>query len=1088
MRNKYLLIVLICISNSLQSAVLRSVEKFTIANGLSNSEITSIHLDKKGFLWIGTTDGLNCYDGYAFRNFLANPVDSNSIYSDNIIKVTEDSSGNIWCASNTGVSCYNNLNDDFTYFPANDDPSIRSDLSALNDMVIDKFRNRVYLLGNDFLNAMDIKTNKVQHILTRDFLTQNNCPVFSSLEVLTPSDLILIGASNEVFIYNPPDNSLHSLVKSLKTSFVKDGGILGIVRSDHSDFLIYTKHNLWHVNSKDEILNSLNINNRLHDNKILISGISRRSADNYQIILSSGIISYNIRQDRILSYSDIDFQSNEKLKVNAFLEDNSGLYWFGTNDGLFKVNPFQNAFTSLDLDNITDMIENDFITSACFDPEGLIWIGLSSGRICQLNPLENIQKKMILQESKLKSKINDIYPDVLGTIFISTDMGLVMFSNKQDVKNQKPHAVLADQKIFFTSPLNDDSLWVAGEKGIYSFSKKTETVKRFQELSEKTEGMPVVDFKSNPDYLWIAQAHRIIEFDRRKNSIYSIFFPAANFNGVPFINTISPIREKELLIGTNDGLYIYYTDVKIMNAYAPADIKINNDIHAINKDYLGKIWISTNRGIFSHNPADFQTLQFDASDGLTFFNYTNRVTSNSSDGRILFGSRKGITLFNPDSVLFDKNIPKIQYTQVTLSGKNDFILKNLSENDTLVIDPKYSYIKVGFSSLDFWAPSKNRYKYSLEEMGSKEQWSVAGNQNYIIIPGLKAGNYKLNVMGSNSEDVWNTKSLDLIIQIKAPFMQSHWVTLFFVSVTLLIFYFTFLYATKQLRKLNREYRERELIAKKVEQQKEELTTKNKNITDSINYAKRIQEALMPSQKIFKKLFPESFILHIPKDIVSGDFYWINEVDGRIYFAAVDCTGHGVPGAFMSIIGFELFRRITETEKKKQPAEILKSLSRGFETFFRDVESYTLRDGMDVAFCAFDKDMMHLEFAGAFNPLYLVRDNSITEIKGDRFSVGLLNYEEANNNKFKSYVIPLYEGDIIYIFTDGFADQFGGPEGKKYKYRRFRHLLLALHQLPMEQQIEFLRRSVNDWKGNLDQVDDILIMGIRVTQNQMLTSH
>ena len=140
--------------------------------------------------------------------------------------------------------------------------------------------------------------------------------------------------------------------------------------------------------------------------------------------------------------------------------------------------------------------------------------------------------------------------------------------------------------------------------------------------------------------------------------------------------------------------------------------------------------------------------------------------------------------------------------------------------------------------------------------------------------------------------------------------------------------------------------------------------------------------------------------------------------------------------------------------------------------------------MDVAFCAIDPEFKFLEFAGAFNPLYLIRDNTITEIKGDRFSVGLNQLDIVTPSQpFNDHVVPLKEGDIIYIFTDGYADQFGGPDGKKYKYRRFRHLLLALHQLPMDRQVEFLRRSIMDWKGDLDQVDDILVMGIRISQNR-----
>jgi serine phosphatase RsbU (regulator of sigma subunit) len=500
-------------------------------------------------------------------------------------------------------------------------------------------------------------------------------------------------------------------------------------------------------------------------------------------------------------------------------------------------------------------------------------------------------------------------------------------------------------------------------------------------------------------------------------------------------------------------------------------------------DNSGKLWISTNSGITSFDQKNSKTRHLDANDGLLDQVFSDRLVSQSFSGLQLFGGNRFIVAFQPDSIAIDNSIPKVEFVEVVLSGKNDNKIKNIAEHDTLEIEPKYHYIKISFSLLDFWAPFKNRYKYSIEKIGSQTRWIYLDGQNYLILSGLKAGYYKLCIRGSNNENTWNENSSDLVIHVIAPFWQSRIAFLMYGIVTIIIFYFTIFFRTKHLLKLNREHRQKEQIAKKVEQQKEELSFKNKNITDSIYYAKRIQEALMPSHKLFRKFFPDSFILHIPKDIVSGDFYWINEVDNRVYFAAVDCTGHGVPGAFMSIIGFELFRRITETEKKRQPAEILNGLSHGFKTFFRDVENYTVRDGMDVAFCAIDKERKYLEYAGAFNPLYLARDNTITEIKGDRFSVGLYDDAEVEQNKYKNHLIPLIDGDIIYIFTDGFADQFGGPEGKKYKYRRFRLLLLSLLQLPMERQFEFLRKSINDWKGELDQVDDILIMGIRISHEK-----
>jgi serine phosphatase RsbU (regulator of sigma subunit) len=170
--------------------------------------------------------------------------------------------------------------------------------------------------------------------------------------------------------------------------------------------------------------------------------------------------------------------------------------------------------------------------------------------------------------------------------------------------------------------------------------------------------------------------------------------------------------------------------------------------------------------------------------------------------------------------------------------------------------------------------------------------------------------------------------------------------------------------------------------------------------------------------------------------------------------------------------------MTNIEGIKKPSEILNSLNRDFREVFTDIENTTLRDGMDVAFCSINRKTKMLEFAGAFNPLYLIRNNSIIEVKGDRNSVGL-DHPDYGINEFTNHEIQLQSGDIFYIFSDGFADQFGGPDGKKYKYRRFRHLLLALHHLTMKRQHEYLSKSIMEWKGDLDQVDDILVIGIKI---------
>ena len=299
--------------------------------------------------------------------------------------------------------------------------------------------------------------------------------------------------------------------------------------------------------------------------------------------------------------------------------------------------------------------------------------------------------------------------------------------------------------------------------------------------------------------------------------------------------------------------------------------------------------------------------------------------------------------------------------------------------------------------------------------------------------------------------------------------------LFGVFIILLVI-LTFELRTRALRKNNRVLREKEIAAKEVLEQRNLLSRRNRNIEDSLKYAHRIQQAMFTTEKEIRSLFAESFVLQRPKDIVSGDFFWAKEINGVIFFSVVDCTGHGVPGAFMSLIGLELFRHIIIEQGIHKPSDILTEMNLYFEKIFGKTGDLTLKDGMDLSFCTFYKKDMRLEFAGAFHSLYILRNSEILEVKGNNSIVGP-DYG-FDRQAFTNQVINLEQDDIIYLFSDGYVDQFGGPEGKKFKYRRFRHLLLAIHDQSMEKQKEQLEVNIMKWMGSYEQIDDILIMGIK----------
>ncbi len=275
-----------------------------------------------------------------------------------------------------------------------------------------------------------------------------------------------------------------------------------------------------------------------------------------------------------------------------------------------------------------------------------------------------------------------------------------------------------------------------------------------------------------------------------------------------------------------------------------------------------------------------------------------------------------------------------------------------------------------------------------------------------------------------------------------------------------------------------------VLEQKVKERTAELAEKNKDITDSINYARRIQYGILPSDEDLKKCFNDYFVLYQPKDILSGDFYWCIHMDSAItknqlsIIAAADCTGHGVPGAFMSMLGHTLLNQTITNPAVKSPGDVLDFLNvelpKNLKSHEQDV---TIRDGMDIALCAFDFKTKQLFFAGANNPCWIVRNGSIIELNADKQAISASNDMEKNG--FTNQAFDLQKNDCVYLFTDGYADQFGGPKGKKFKYKKLQETLIALNQLSLSEQKSQLAKIFKEWKGDLEQIDDVLIIGIKI---------
>lgn len=288
-------------------------------------------------------------------------------------------------------------------------------------------------------------------------------------------------------------------------------------------------------------------------------------------------------------------------------------------------------------------------------------------------------------------------------------------------------------------------------------------------------------------------------------------------------------------------------------------------------------------------------------------------------------------------------------------------------------------------------------------------------------------------------------------------------------------------AIKSIFSKKKIIRERDVIESlnnRLRRASESLKETNRDLVDSIVYAKQIQEAVLPEQNSMQKYFPNSFLIYEPKNIVSGDFYWTAEQNGKLIIAVVDCTGHGVPGAFMSMMGNNFLNTIVYVKNIIEPAEILNELNIAIrKSLKQDKIGSSSRDGMDVAICSIDLKNKVLTFAGANRPLFYLKNNALTIIKGDKFSIGGL--QDAHGKVFKNHKIEMSEVDDLYMFTDGYIDQFGGSSDKKFLCKRFRQMLSLFCDRTMAEQKRLLLETFRKWKGNMEQTDDICIVGIRL---------
>jgi ligand-binding sensor domain-containing protein/serine phosphatase RsbU (regulator of sigma subunit) len=1015
--------------------------------GLANANIKCIFQDSYGFLWFATQGGgISKFDGKSFTNY----DKQDGLVGNDVICITEDEHNSIWIGTVDGVSKYDRK----------------------------KFTN--YTIDNG------LKENKVFHIFCDG----------SKTWISTFGGGIAI-LENEKFTYLSTTNGLSS------------DKVFSVFKDKSGKYWIGTSKggiNLYNGKSFTVIKESKNFNSAS-------AFCFYESTDGKIWIGTPGKGVYYI-ENNVFRQVDIPLINTDY--ISKIVEDKQHNIWCATEHGLVKI--YKNlSYKIFNKDNGLAGID---ISSVICDYEGEIWVscfgngvykltnealsvytkqhGLNDNRViafCKNNEgflfsttsgLNNFNNGIVEPVSLPKELTEDIITALFlegKTLYAGTqNKGLFVLTesskNNFSITKHINKIDTVDLKTIVTSiQKNENIIWVS----LYGTGIIKIKNGEFSLYSKENKQLPTNDVMciySILDDLWIGT---IGEGVLRLNTTTNIMSRFGKKEGFTSTNVFS-INElnSHIIIGSIDeGLFVFnknkFTNISKKNGL------LSNSINVIQKSADNNLWIGTDLGINKITlNSEFSLKSIKAytdEDGLK----SSAIEQNASieqNGFIYFGTGEGLVSYNAKEDIVSDVKPKVLISELLLKYSKIDSTKvkfdSLSKLN-LPINPVFNY-KQNDITFKFKALSTQTTNYQFLLEGYDKDWSPVQTNNEAVFTNLSPGKYIFKLKAINKYNI-ESEILEYAFEITPPFYMRWW--FFVLSIaTIIASIFSFIkYRTHKLIK------EKQVLEAKVTERTSELKSANLNlniaieeIKDSINYAERIQSSILPNINVIKEHLPNGFILFKPRDVVSGDFYWFNKTDDKLFFACVDCTGHGVPGAFMSMIGNSLLNEIILTKKITSPSAILSSLNRSIFKVLKQNTSES-RDGMDMALCMIDKKTNTLTYAGANRELLLIRNGELIEYKPTKNAIGGFT---DSDTVFKETSIDIQPNDLYYMTTDGYADQFGGEKGKKLMTKNFKDFLLQIHTLPMPMQQDELDKKIVTWMGKEHaQVDDILVIGIKL---------
>jgi serine phosphatase RsbU (regulator of sigma subunit)/streptogramin lyase len=726
-----------------------------------------------------------------------------------------------------------------------------------------------------------------------------------------------------------------------------------------------------------------------------------------------------------LSISFWDQLNAIENNVTAVLSANHSEYWFAGNGALARISPNAEPLVL----NSSHGVPNGQITALYQDMEGDIWIGTEKLGIYKLN----INSKKVTPYYFSSNSLSNIVQAItsLDHLILAATMNGVLVINSKDhsVKILNPYTGLPHTKIRDIYKDSRQNVWIATNSN--AILTINQLIHPQQEEKRLLTGQV-----SETEFLCVTE----------------------DSNG-------------NIWAGTNGaGVFLFDRSKDTVIRFSSQEGLKSDFCYALAKDNYNHVWVGHRLGISRIDINQHGITTFGTEYGITGDVNFNALKINS-DNELIAGLTKGVMLYRLSSEVTQHHQPILNLTAVAVGDST------YSTHQPLSLPFSRHRVRFDFIGLQYDNPEAVKYQYMLQ--GFDTEWSKYDNSRSILYPRLENGKYTLLVKACNGDNCTEVTTL-FTLTIRKPYWKTWWFIVLMAGAVIGIFYSIIVIRERAIRK-QQEYLERELDARtqEVREQKEEIEAKNKDITDSINYAQRIQFSVLPSTKTLLDCCSDAFILYRPRDIVSGDFYWFDYFpkSESILVVCADSTGHGVPGAFMSLIGTTLIKDIVMRPDVQSPDEVLLRLDENIQsTLNQNQESEQSNDGMDVIVCEINVKTCHVRISSAMRPFVIYR-NGVQEVyKGAHCAIG---GQILKNKTFDLIELDLAKGDSIYMFSDGYPDQFGGPAGKKFKMNRLLSILDDIQTRDMGEQHRVLQENFDLWKGNIEQVDDVLMIGIKL---------